>query len=223
MQAHSIKDTSVGVQERGVDIAMRLAANGMTLRSSDFSDAGVHRQSVANLVESGRLEQISRGCYRIAPNGSTDVPATWKPLLAAAARWPTAIVCGPTAAAWHGLAPDEPWALWLAVRRGRSRPHGMAMYRQVVVREWNARHFAAARSSVMLGNESVPMVSPEHVVAEIAGRVLQGYAAAGEKAAAAAEKFLASGGSRQMLREALTCVMGRVWLDAPVALVVGEA
>lgn len=142
-----------------------LQAAGRPMRLRELMEAGVHQQYVAALASEGLIERVARGCYR--PSLKTERSDPWEFLAAAAMRWPQAVVCGPTAAALHGIATEDGGPVWLAVARGRPRPKGNLAGREVRVREWLAPRMALDVVTWEVSGVLVRVVSRERALAEL--------------------------------------------------------
>lgn len=142
-----------------------LRAAGRPVRLREIMENGIHQQYVAALASEGLIARVARGCYAsLRDDGEAREP--WECLAAAAIRWPEAVVCGPTAAAFHGLATDE-GPLWLAVARGRPRPKGTIGDRELRVREWLAPRIADGIVERLVAGIAVRLVSAERALAEM--------------------------------------------------------
>lgn len=160
-----IADHAQRPAREGEILAMEMAVSaGRPLRQKEFLAAGIHRQHVADLATMGMLVRISRGCYRLPDAPSAD---GWEYVGGAALRWPEAVVCGPTAAAYHGLIKDPPGVVWLAVARGHGRPRGSVAGRALCVREWLPQRRTVGVERVTVDGTPVNMVTAAQAVAEL--------------------------------------------------------
>lgn len=95
-----------------------IAGLGGTVRTSEALRAGIHPRTLYALRDSGDLEQISRGVYRLA-----DLPPLTDPDLATVAkRIPQGIVCLISALAVHEMTTQIPHAVHIAIERGTRYP-----------------------------------------------------------------------------------------------------
>lgn len=93
--------------------------HGGTLRTSEALERGIHSRTLYALRDSGELERLSRGLYRLA-----ELPPLAEPdLVIVARRSPEAIICLISALAYHGLTTQMPHAVDLAVERGSAAPN----------------------------------------------------------------------------------------------------
>lgn len=91
---------------------------GGVLRTAQALRAGIHPRDLYALRDSGALEVVSRGVYRLA-----DLPPLAEPDLAAvAARIPKAVIAAVSALHFHGLTTEIPHAVSIALPKGTSRP-----------------------------------------------------------------------------------------------------
>lgn len=92
---------------------------GGTLRTGEALDRGIHRRTLYGLRDSGVLERLSRGVYRLAelpPLGDPD-------LVTVAARVPKAVIAVVSALHYHGLTLQIPHSVHIAIPRGTATPH----------------------------------------------------------------------------------------------------
>ena len=101
------------------DIARRLfRERGGILRMAEAVAAGVHRRSLYAMRDSGELERLGRGLYRLA-----DAPPLAHPdLVGVACRTPQGVVCLISALSFHDLTTQIPHEVYLAVPRGSEPP-----------------------------------------------------------------------------------------------------
>lgn len=91
---------------------------GGTLRTGEALRRGIHRRTLYGLRDSGVLERLSRGVYRLA-----DLPPLGEPdLVTVAARVPRAVVAVISALHFHGLTAEIPHAVSIAIPRGTAAP-----------------------------------------------------------------------------------------------------
>jgi predicted transcriptional regulator of viral defense system len=152
----------------GAAAALEFARSaGRPVRHREFLDIGIHREDVARLEFLGRIRRVARGTY-VVDEGVRAVRRRWDFLAAAALRWPLAVICGPTAAAYHGLVRDDPASIWIAVPRGRGRPRGSAAGRAIRVREWNESRFLGGVVEITIDGVRVRIMDARHARAEMA-------------------------------------------------------
>jgi len=91
---------------------------GGTLPTREALRLGIHPRTLYALRDSGALQRLSRGLYRLA-----DLPPLSNPdLIIVARRLPQAVVCLVSALAFHNLTTQVPHTVDVALRSGSSRP-----------------------------------------------------------------------------------------------------
>ena len=92
--------------------------HGGTLRTAEALSLGIHPRTLYAMRDSGMLEQLSRGLYRLA-----DLPPLSNPdLVTVSLRVPQAVICLVSALAFHELTTQIPRAVDVALSNGSSRP-----------------------------------------------------------------------------------------------------
>jgi predicted transcriptional regulator of viral defense system len=92
--------------------------HGGTLRTAEARRLGIHPRTLYAMRDSGVLEQLSRGLYRLA-----DLPPLSNhDLVTVALSVPQAVVCLVSALAFHELTTQIPHAVDIAMPRGAKRP-----------------------------------------------------------------------------------------------------
>ena len=91
---------------------------GGILRTSEALRLGIHPRTLYAMRDSGVLERLSRGLYRLA-----DLPPLSQPdLVIVALRVPQAVICLVSALAFHELTTQIPHAVDVAVQNQADRP-----------------------------------------------------------------------------------------------------
>lgn len=84
------------------------------LRTGEALQLGIHPRTLYEMRDSGALERISRGVYRLA-----DLPPFSEPdLVPVAARIPQGVICLISALAFHRLTREIPHYVYVALPRG---------------------------------------------------------------------------------------------------------
>ena len=102
-------------QERAIAI---FGKQGGILRTSQALRAGIHPATLYAMRDSGVLEVMSRGVYRLAdspPLGSPD-------LVTVATRVPAGVICLISALAFHEITTQIPHEVHVALARGAEQP-----------------------------------------------------------------------------------------------------
>jgi predicted transcriptional regulator of viral defense system len=93
-------------------------AHGGILRTREALEAGIHPRTLYALRDSGRIELLSRGLYRLA-----DAPSLGNPdLVTVALKIPNGVLCLISALAWHELTTQIPHEICVAIPRGAEPP-----------------------------------------------------------------------------------------------------
>jgi predicted transcriptional regulator of viral defense system len=93
-------------------------AVGAPMRSHQLEQSGVSRNRIKSLVETGTLERVSRGLYRVTEAELTDHYT----ILAVCARVPQAIICLLTALQIYSIGTQSPQQVWIALDRKARKP-----------------------------------------------------------------------------------------------------
>lgn len=92
--------------------------HGGMLRTGEALQLGIHPRTLYELRDSGILERISRGVYRLA-----DLPPLSDPdLVSVATRIPQGVICLVSALAFHRLTREIPHYVYVALPRGGEPP-----------------------------------------------------------------------------------------------------
>jgi predicted transcriptional regulator of viral defense system len=88
------------------------------LRTSEALELGIHPRTLYGMRDSGVLERLARGLYRLA-----DLPPLSDPdLVTVALKIPDGVICLVSALAFHDLTTEIPHAVDVAVQKGSRRP-----------------------------------------------------------------------------------------------------
>ena len=92
--------------------------HGGMLRTGEALQLGIHPRTLYEMRDSGALERISRGVYRLA-----DLPPLSDPdLVSVATRIPQGVICLVSALAFHRLTREIPHYVYVALPRGGEPP-----------------------------------------------------------------------------------------------------
>ncbi len=100
-----------GVEARLTRARTLFSRNGGMLRTSNAILLGVHPRTLYALRDSGEIERVGRGLYRLASAPKLTSPD----LVPIAMRIPRAVVCLISALAYHGLTTQVPHAVDIAL------------------------------------------------------------------------------------------------------------
>jgi len=93
-------------------------AHGGMMRTADALRAGIHPRTLYTLRESGHLDQVRRGLYRLADAD----PLAEYDLVVVAATYPRAVICLVSALAFHDITTEIPHAVSIALPKGAEQP-----------------------------------------------------------------------------------------------------
>ena len=154
MKQHANKDNST--KKARQLIAER---NGI-IRTREALQAGIHPSILYALRDSGVLEQVSRGIYRLAdtqPISSLDI-------VTVAARIPRAILCLISALAYHEITTQVPHAVSIALERGAEPPR--IEHPPVDVHNFSGESLTSGIEEHIIDGVAVRVYSPEKTLAD---------------------------------------------------------
>ena len=97
---------------------LKLARRRQGVTARDLAAAGIHRQVLSRLVESGEIERVVRGVYRLPEHPLTENHG----LAMAGAVVPHGVICLLSALQFHGIGTQLPSEVWIAIDRRARRP-----------------------------------------------------------------------------------------------------
>jgi predicted transcriptional regulator of viral defense system len=134
--------------------------HGGQLRLSEALARGFSRYQFYELRDEGLIEPVSRGLYRLA-----DLPPIENPdLVAAATRFPNAVLCLISALDWHGITTQIPHQVHLAVERDARLP--VLDYPPVAGYRFSGRAFSAGIEQVDVDGIILNVYNPEKTLAD---------------------------------------------------------
>ena len=134
--------------------------HGGQLRLSEALARGYSRYQFYQLRDDGLIEPVSRGLYRLA-----DLPPIENPdLVAAATRFPNAVLCLISALDWHGITTQIPHQVHLAVERDARLP--VLDYPPVAGYRFSGQAFSAGIEQVDVDGINLHVYSPEKTLAD---------------------------------------------------------
>ena len=121
---------------------------------------GFSRYQFYQLRDEGLIEPVSRGLYRLA-----DLPPIENPdLVAAATRFPSAVLCLISALDWHGITTQIPHQVHLAVARDARLP--VLDYPPVAGDRFSGLAFSAGIEQVDVDGITLNVYNPEKTLAD---------------------------------------------------------
>lgn len=148
------------LQTRHEEALEVFARAGGTLRTRAALDAGIHPRDLYALRDSGNLEQISRGVYRLA-----DLPAISAPdLVTVALRVPKAVITLISALHFHDLTSEIPKAVSIALPRGTATPR--LDWPPLEIHRYSGDHFSYGVETHRVDGFEVRAYSPAKTIAD---------------------------------------------------------
>lgn len=134
--------------------------HGGQLRLSNALAQGISRYQFYQLRDEGLIEPVSRGLYRLA-----DLPPIENPdLVAAATRFPHAVLCLVSALDWHGITTQIPHQVHLAVDREARLP--VLDYPPVTGYRFSGRSFREGIDRVDVDGITLQVYNPEKTLVD---------------------------------------------------------
>ena len=154
---------SIGKKKQGSRFARAVAVfkkHAGILRTAQALRAGIHPGTLYAMRDSGILEVVSRGVYRLAdtsPLGNPD-------LVTVATRVPGGVICLISALAFHDLATQIPHAVHVALPRGAEEPR--LDHPPIRTYRFTGEAFTEGVKIYKLDGISVRIYSPEKTLAD---------------------------------------------------------
>ena len=130
------------------------------LRTAQALRVGIHPATLYAMRDSGALEVVSRGVYRLADS----VPLGNPDLVTVAARIPRGVICLISALAFHGLTTQIPHEVHVALPRGAEEPR--LDYPPIKTYRFTGEAFTEGVETHELDGVSVRVYSPEKTLAD---------------------------------------------------------
>jgi predicted transcriptional regulator of viral defense system len=102
-----------------IDRLLRLAEERPVLRTRDVARQGIHTSTLTRMANSGVLEKVGPGRYRLPRSTRT---TEHHDLAVATAAVPRSVVCLVSALRFHDIGTQLPAEVWIAVPRGARVP-----------------------------------------------------------------------------------------------------
>jgi len=134
--------------------------HGGILRTAQALRAGIHPGTLYTMRDSGALEMVSRGVYRLAnspPLGNPD-------LVTVATRVPGGVICLISALAFHELTTQIPHEVHVALPRGAEEPR--LDHPPIKTYRFTGEAFTKGVEAHKLDGVSVRIYSPEKTLAD---------------------------------------------------------
>jgi predicted transcriptional regulator of viral defense system len=133
---------------------------GGILRTAQALRAGIHPSTLYALRDSGRLEIVSRGVFRLAEGAPPSDPD----LVAVASRIPRGVICLISALAFHELTTQIPHEVFLALPRGTEEPR--LEYPPLRTFRFSQPSYSKGVDVHKIGSVRVRVFNPEKTIAD---------------------------------------------------------
>lgn len=138
----------------------RIKKIGGAVRTAEAVRAGIHPRTLYELRDTGDLEQVSRGVFRL----SEQEPLSNPDLVTVALRVPRAVVCLVSALSFHGITTQIPHAVAIALEPGSESPR--IDYPPVTVHRFSGAALTAGIEEHKIDGVRVRFYSPEKTLAD---------------------------------------------------------
>jgi len=134
--------------------------HGGLLKTTDALRAGIHPRTLYAMRDSGFIEQIARGLYRLA-----DMPALGNPdLVSVALKVQGGVICLVSALSFHEITTQIPHEVYVALERGARAPH--LSYPPLRIFQFSGRAFTEGVEAHEIDGVSIRIYSPEKTLAD---------------------------------------------------------
>jgi len=134
--------------------------HGGILRTTQAIHAGIHPDTLYTMRNSGSLEMVSRGVYRLSGNPPLGNPD----LVTVATRVPGGVICLISALAFHELTTQIPHAVHIALPRGAEEPR--LDYPPIRTYRFTGKAFTEGVEIHELDGANVRIYNPEKTLAD---------------------------------------------------------
>jgi predicted transcriptional regulator of viral defense system len=148
------------VETASVRALRSIQAQGQFIRTAQALKVGIHPRTLSELLESGDLEQISRGVYRLAAQDPVSDPD----LFTVATRIPQGVICLVSALAIHQITTQIPRAVEIALPRGAESPR--LDYPPIALHRFSDASFSAGIEDREVDGIPLRVYSPEKTLAD---------------------------------------------------------
>ena len=143
------------------DKAIELLQNEKgVLCTADMLHMGIHPRTLYKLRDTGVLEQLSRGVYRLA----SQEPIEHLDLVIVAARSPKAVICLVSALSFHQLTTQIPHSVSIALPRGTETPR--IDYPPISVHRLSHESLSAGIEKHSIDGVTIQIFNPEKTIAD---------------------------------------------------------
>lgn len=140
--------------------AQLIRQRGGIIRTSDALQSGIHPRTLYQLRDTGALEQISRGVYRLAEMEAVSNPD----FVVVATRIPNAVICLISALSFHEITTQIPHEVSVAIPKDSKPP--MIDYPPVQFHKFSKEPFQAGIEEHQIDGVVIKVYSPEKTLAD---------------------------------------------------------
>jgi predicted transcriptional regulator of viral defense system len=148
------------VEIASVRALQSIQAQGHFIRTAQALKVGIHPRTLYQLRDSGCLEQISRGVYRLAEQ----TPVSDPDLFTVAARIPQGVICLVSALTIHQITTQIPRAVEIALPRGTESPR--LDYPPIALHRFSAASFSEGIEVCEIDGIPLRVYDPEKTIAD---------------------------------------------------------
>ena len=133
---------------------------GGIIRTQEAIKQGIHPRTLYQLRDSGELEQLSRGVYKLREGKPLEHPD----IVTVAIRVPKGVICLASALSFHEMTTQVPHTVTIALEKGAEQPR--IDFPPVTVFRFSSACFSAGIETHMLDGVSVRIYSPEKTLVD---------------------------------------------------------
>jgi predicted transcriptional regulator of viral defense system len=134
--------------------------NGGILKTGEALEQGIHRRTLYAMRDTGMLERLDRGLYRLA-----DLPPLSDPdLVTVGRKIPKGVICLISALHFHNITSQIPHAVSIAVSRGTEPPR--LKFPPIRVYWFSGEAFTAGVEEHMIENTAIRVYCAEKTLAD---------------------------------------------------------
>lgn len=145
----------IGPSRRRTVLLGQVKKLGLTFRSSQALEQGIHPRDLYRLRDEGALEQISRGFYRQGNKEALSEPD----LVIVASRAPHAVICLISALSFHKITTQIPHRVSIAIQKDSRAPR--IDWPPILVHKFSPKSYAAGVEEHKIDDISVKVYSVE--------------------------------------------------------------
>lgn len=138
----------------------KIRKKGDTIRTKDAVAQGIQSRTLKKLVQEKKLEQISRGVYRLAGKDPVSNPD----FFTVATRVPKGVICLISALSYHNITTQIPHKVYIALERKAESPR--LDYPPLAIHRFSGKAFYAGIEKHRIDGVDIKIYSPEKTLAD---------------------------------------------------------